>query len=388
MTKASNESTRPVSSQASRKTRLHIFLGAGGVGKTTLSASLAIHLAFQGRKVGLLSIDPAKRLKTALGAGDIDESGQIFWQKGHDNKLCSKEQNNHGQLRAAILSLPDSLKRWIRDEGLEGDHEETLFSHPLFQTVAEKIASATETLAPIRMAEWTEQFQDTDDLIIDTAPGIHAVDFLIRPERLLAFFDSKILEWLKWFAGGDEESAGFIQKMVRGGAKQILKALGKVGGENILLSLGELLLMMDKVMFRMVDRLEEARQWIRHESTDIVIVCSPRDDAISVARELSKILTENGMNQSRILLNRSIPESFFDDQEVTGLYQTTEFPADNFENLFRHYLQSAHSIRKSIMARLGETKVTEVPVLSGLEEAGDLRLEELDRLGRSVRSSV
>lgn len=357
------------------KTRLHIFLGAGGVGKTTLSASLAIHLAFQGRRVGLLSIDPAKRLKTALGADHIDESGQIFW----------KSETGDGELRAAVLSLPDSLRRWIRDEGLEGDHEQRLFEHPLFQTVAEKIASATETLAPIRMAEWIEQFPDTDDLIIDTAPGLHAVDFLIRPERLLAFFDSKILEWLKWFAGGDEANAGFMQRIFRSGAKGILQALGKVGGENILLSLGELLLMMDRVMFRMVDRLEEARRWIRDPATDVVLVCSPRDDAVSVAAELARILSDNDMKDSRIVLNRSISEAFFADEQVRSLFAKTNFPAADFDALFCQYLQSASTIRESVMKRLGENTVTELPVLAGLEQAGELRLEELDRLGSRLR---
>jgi anion-transporting ArsA/GET3 family ATPase len=352
------------------KTRLHIFLGAGGVGKTTLSASLAIHLAFQGRRVGLLSIDPARRLKTALGAPHIDESGQIFW----------KSNTGEGELRAAVLSLPDSLRRWIRDEGLGGDHEQRLFEHPLFQTVAEKIASATETLAPIRMAEWIEQYPDTDDLIIDTAPGLHAVDFLIRPERLLAFFDSRILEWLQWFAG-KEENTGLIQRVFRSGAKSILHALGRVGGENILLSLGELLLMMDRVMLRMVDRLEEARAWIRDPQTDIVLVCSPRDDAVAVASELARILSVNGIRDSRIILNRSIPESFFADKEVQSLFATADFPASDFDALFCQYLQSAAKIQESVMQRIGDHVVTELPVLAGLEQAGELRLEELERMG-------
>ncbi|MBW7857577.1 MAG: hypothetical protein H3C43_04620 [Leptonema sp. (in: Bacteria)] len=357
---------------------LHIFLGAGGVGKTTLSASLAIHLAFQGRKVGLLSIDPAKRLKTALGADNIDESGQIFW----------RSKQNQGELRAAVLSLPDSLRRWISDEGLDNSQ---LFEHPLYVTVAEKIASATETLAPIRMAEWIEQYPDTDDLIIDTAPGLHAVDFLIRPDRLLAFFDSKIIEWLKWFAGGEDEDSGLIQKIVRGGAKGILNALGKVGGENILLALGELILMMDKVIFRMVDRLEEARHWIRDNATDIAVICSLRHDSVSVAAELARILTENQLPNCRILLNRSIPESFFANNQVKSLFpEPTTFNSnmfDDFESLYQKYLESSAYIRQSIVSEL-PTNITELPVFAGLEQVGELRLEELDRLGSLVNQTT
>lgn len=173
------------------KPNLHIFLGAGGVGKTTLSASYALYLANKGKRTGLLSIDPAKRLKTALKIDSVEENGKIYW----------KSPEHQGYLRIAVLNLPDSLKRWIVDEGLPAEHQRQLFQHPLYTTIADKVASAVETLAPIRMAEWIEQYPDTEELIIDTAPGIHAVDFILKPERLLAFFDSKILQWIKWFTG-------------------------------------------------------------------------------------------------------------------------------------------------------------------------------------------
>ncbi|MDD9950026.1 MAG: hypothetical protein OXT67_00530, partial [Zetaproteobacteria bacterium] len=47
--------------------KLVIFVGAGGVGKTSCSIAWAIHAARQGKKGALLSIDPAKRMAAALG---------------------------------------------------------------------------------------------------------------------------------------------------------------------------------------------------------------------------------------------------------------------------------------------------------------------------------
>ena len=49
----------------SKETRLLPIVGSGGVGKTTLSAAIALHLAQQGNQVALITIDPALRLANA-----------------------------------------------------------------------------------------------------------------------------------------------------------------------------------------------------------------------------------------------------------------------------------------------------------------------------------
>ena len=47
--------------------RVIVTLGAGGVGKTTTSAALALGLAMAGQRVAVVTIDPARRLASALG---------------------------------------------------------------------------------------------------------------------------------------------------------------------------------------------------------------------------------------------------------------------------------------------------------------------------------
>ncbi|MFN3605008.1 MAG: ArsA family ATPase [Leptonema sp. (in: bacteria)] len=352
------------------KPNLHIFLGAGGVGKTTLSASYALYLAKKGKKTGLLSIDPAKRLKTALKLESIEENGKIYWQN----------PENLGYLRIAVLNLPDSLKRWISDEGLPEEHKKQLFEHPIYTTVAEKVASAVETLAPIRMAEWLEQYSDTEDLIIDTAPGIHAVDFIVKPERLLAFFDSKILQWLKWFTGetkwvwknGKKEilqDQNLIQKIIRGSAKLILTSLGKAGGENILLSLGEFILLMDQVFYKMVERLEKARNWIRQGNVKFYFVFSLREDSLSLILELRRVLENLNLNNSIYILNRSLLDEFLDFVYVKEFLNKE--PTNDWEALIKKYIMSFPFLKKEIYHKLklnGIHQIREIPLTAKIEE--------------------
>ncbi|MCS7205066.1 MAG: hypothetical protein NZ853_05170 [Leptospiraceae bacterium] len=376
-----------------KKPKLHIFLGAGGVGKTTLSASFSLYLASIGRKVGLLSIDPAKRLRTALNFDNISEKGSLFW----------KNDENGGEIRVAILNLPDSLKRWIQDEGLTIEHQKQLFEHPLYQTLAEKIASAVETLAPIRMAEWIEQYPETEDLVIDTAPGIHAIDFILRPERLLAFFDSKILQWIKWF-GGEEKyiwvngkkqvisEKNFFQKLLRMSAKSILSALGKAGGENILLSLAELILLMDQIFYKMVNRLQEARDWIKNENTSVYFVFSSREDSVAIVLEIYQILQTLFKHKSFFIFNQTIPELLYQSQEWKDFISQNEVQ-NKIDILLRTYLENYPKIKQSIYEKLHENSIEkqtiiEVPLWSSIETQDNLKIKDLIQLGSLMKPSI
>ncbi len=48
-----------------------LVTGAGGVGKTTVSAALGVSLARQGLETLVITVDPAKRLADALGVQNL-----------------------------------------------------------------------------------------------------------------------------------------------------------------------------------------------------------------------------------------------------------------------------------------------------------------------------
>ena len=55
-----------------RSIRVVVCCGAGGVGKTTTAAALALRAAERGRNVVVLTIDPARRLAQSLGLTELD----------------------------------------------------------------------------------------------------------------------------------------------------------------------------------------------------------------------------------------------------------------------------------------------------------------------------
>lgn len=351
-------------------TKLYIFLGAGGVGKTTLSAGFACHLALQGSSTGLLSIDPAKRLKTALQTeGELLESG---------SKIEHSEMK--GELIAAMLVVSESLKRWILESIEDGNVQDEIFEHPLYQAVADRIAGASEALAAVRIAEWMEAYPDTEHLIIDTAPGIHALDFVIKPEKLLAFLDSKIIEWLKWFS--HPEKGNWIQKVVRGGTMQVLHSLGKAGGQGVLTGVGELLLMLDQTILKMIDRISYTRQWIASEDTSIYLVTALRDDALAVSNELENRLKTAGLQNFNTVINRTVPDGLIKNEALLQRINTASKQTGN-EQAFASWMQSMIKMKEKILAK---ELCIEIPVLPELERSPGLT--DLASAGSYISSAL
>ncbi|WP_161597703.1 ArsA family ATPase [Fluviispira multicolorata] len=359
--------------------KLHVFLGAGGVGKTTLSASFALSLANSGKKVGLLSIDPAKRLQSALGVNNLSERGVLI-------PLANK---GVGELRAAVLQIGESLSRWVEEKGLPTDKQEKLFENPYFSALAEKMASASDTLAAIRIAEWVEQYPDVEELVIDTAPGIHAIDFISKPEKIMAFLDGKLVEWLKWFVGGAQEKQSFFARALKTGARKVLDGLALVGGRSFLINFGEFLTMLDDVFLTAIVRLKYSQKWLQHSSTQIILVCSIRDDAVFVTKELGRILKSMGINPSLALINRAFPAHLKDEIAFQDFISKNEFLIES-EKLLSNYLSSYIMTQQNIYNQLINYAdlVIEIPISAGLDTEQELRLSDLSSLGDIIRTEA
>ena len=358
--------------------KLHIFLGAGGVGKTTLSASFALSLAGSGKKVGLISIDPAKRLQSALGVGHISESGTLI-----------PINNKNGELRAAILNIGESLTRWVDEKGMSPEKREKLFKNPYFSALSSKMASAVDTLAAIRIAEWLDQYPDTEELVIDTAPGIHAIDFIAKPEKVSSFLDSKIIDWIKWFVGGAHEKQNFVARAFKSGARKILDGLALVGGKSFIINFGEFLIMLDEVFITALKRLEYSQKWLKHKSTNIIIVTSIREDAIFVARELIRVLNNLGIFPRASIINRTFPVNLKNEEYLKIFMNKTDFINLN-ENLFANYLASYSDKQLKVYKQLScsNLSIIEIPVAASLDSEQELRLPDLSSLGDIIRLKI
>lgn len=154
--------------------RISIYVGTGGVGKTSVTAASALAAAMAGERTLVLTIDPARRLRTSLGL-EADASGNILQQKVNLSSIASCR----GELYAAMLDVASSLNRAVRLHSSPKQADEIL-AHPIYQVLLQSLAGMQELMAVERLNQAIEE--GFESIYVDTAPSRHALEFVDKPE--------------------------------------------------------------------------------------------------------------------------------------------------------------------------------------------------------------
>lgn len=347
--------------------RLHVMLGAGGVGKTTLAAAYALAMAqAPNRRVGLLGIDPSRRLKDALGISLADVDARV---------PCS------GSLRAAILDPSESVRRWATEACPDAVARERLFGNPFFSALADRLATATDIFAAARISEWMEHDPELTDLVIDTAPGLNAIEFLTRPERVAAFLGGRLVGWLRWLARTPRGASQATR--VGRGTRRIFGGLVRIAGSQVLVQLADFFSLVDVMFARMLARVEATQRWLRDPTTEILVVTSVRDDGAETVVALARALSSAELHLRAVIMNRALPPRV--DAEL-GEIDTAAF-GDEAAAVFR-YVRAYLDIQARVTADISPVapSIVTLPALAGLDT--EKRLEILTSLGSELGDAL
>jgi anion-transporting ArsA/GET3 family ATPase len=149
--------------------KIRIFVGTGGVGKTSVTAASALRSALDGKKSLVLTIDPAWRLRSALGL-----TGTALEQRVGLEAIDGK-----GELWAALLDVPSAMNRMV-EAHVSRDAAREIIAHPVYRLMLTSLAGMNELLAVERIGQ--AMADGFENLFIDTAPSRHAFEFLDKPE--------------------------------------------------------------------------------------------------------------------------------------------------------------------------------------------------------------
>jgi TRC40/GET3/ArsA family transport-energizing ATPase len=257
-----------------------IFVGKGGVGKTTTSSAVALSLAATGRRTLLVTVDPAKRLKDALGI-----------EIGHNPKEVRP------QLWAMMLDPEKVIEEYLR----ESQPDRNLTQHPMYRYITNYMPGINELIAIGKLLEFRKE-KDFDTIVIDTAPTGHALSFLTTPMAVRDIFKENTL--LKWAVRG--------YTLYRRVAKSGRLLVGLFGDKEKIPEAPDIDF---EELFDKISRdVGEIHALLAdHERTTLSIVTLPEKLPIEETVDLHRVITERlGIHVGYIIVNKMQPDALGD----------------------------------------------------------------------------
>lgn len=278
------------------KQELLICCGAGGVGKTTVSAALAIKASLLGKKVVVLTIDPAKRLADSLGLRALDTEEREI-SKGQFEKFGLEPK---GKLFALMLDTKRTFDKIVERYAPNEESKKSILNNPLYQHLSNMIAGSQEYMAMEKVFELYEK-KKYDLLILDTPPTQHALDFLDAPQKMTRAVTESMLKWLlkpSLFLGRTS------LKILGKGMGRIFKTFDKVIGLEFLKDLSTMLISTAGLLEGFKERAVEVSKLLRSEKTSFLLVTSPLAPTVSEAIFFHQKILEYKLPFAGFIVNR------------------------------------------------------------------------------------
>ena len=272
--------------------RIVVCAGAGGVGKTTTSASIALGMAARGLKVAVLTIDPAKRLANSLGLPEL----------GNEERMVDPERFEEaglevrGELWAMMLDAKRTWDEVIERHASDDKTRDAVLGNRIYQELSNAVAGSTEYMAMEKLYELHHEGR-YDLLVLDTPPTRNALDFLDAPERLSRFVDSRSLQFFL--------RPGRLGLRVFGRGSGILfSVLKRVTGVDLLSDLSEFFASFGDMAQGIGERAERVGELLAARESTFLLVTSPQRDAIDESVFFRRRLREAKLPFGGAVVNR------------------------------------------------------------------------------------
>jgi anion-transporting ArsA/GET3 family ATPase len=276
--------------------RLLVCLGPGGVGKTTLSAALALSAAMAGRQVDVMTVDPAPRLLDALGldVGDAADPREVPL-----SGIRGQPAPRTGRLRALRLDPKRTFDAIIARHASSAAAADAILQNRIYRNLSQALAGVGDYMAMERLLELSDE-PATDLVVLDTPPAREAIDFLDAPRRLVDLLNSRAITLL---GGGMRRGLGVVDLA----ARAVLAAFDRLTGLHLLGDVQAFVRSFDGMYAGFAERAERARALLLAPGTAVAVITTAEPERTAQAREFIAELDAAGITTRAVIVNRTLP---------------------------------------------------------------------------------
>ena len=269
-------------------TRTLLVTGGGGVGKTTVAAAIGVRAARSGLRTLVVTVDPARRLASALGVEEL----------GNEPQPHAEEPN----LWAAMLDATASW-RAVAMRHAEPDVATRLADNEFFRAASEHFP-ASQSYAAADQAATFVQAKAWDLVVVDTPPSGGGIDFFTAPAQMADLVGGRLLRWI---TGGPLPGRRVFFNLA---ARPMLRIADTILGSDLLERVAEFLLDLRTTYDGVSRRGREIEGVLRSASILVVTTSDPAPvrEAIRFYRELPGLASI----PVAVLFNRILPPSWAD----------------------------------------------------------------------------
>jgi len=288
-------------------TSIIVCCGAGGVGKTTASAAIALRAAERGRKVVVLTIDPARRLAQSMGVGRLDNTPRpvpgTFDGSGSrraSGATASGGSTEGGSLDAMMLDMKRTFDDVVEGQA-SAEKAQQILANPFYQALSSSFAGTQEYMAMEKLGQLYRDARRTgrwDLIVVDTPPSRSALDFLDAPERLSSFLDGRFIRLMLAPAKGPA-------RMMTAGFGVVTGALTKILGAQVLRDMQTFVAASDTLFGGFRQRAQKTFELLQAPETAFLVVAAPEPDALREAAYFVERLGEENMPLAGLIVNRA-----------------------------------------------------------------------------------
>jgi anion-transporting ArsA/GET3 family ATPase len=338
--------------------RVCVCGGAGGVGKTTTSAAIALGMAALGAKVAVVTIDPAKRLANALGLEQLENDPR----RVEPERLATDRLEIRGELWAMMLDPKRTFDELIERIAPDASRAAEIKANRVYRELSTAVSGSQEFTAIAKLYDLDREGH-FDLLVLDTPPSRNALDFLDAPGRLTSFLEGRALKAFM-------RPTGVGMRVLGRGAAPLLAGLRRVTGVDLLTDLSTFFQLLGDMTDDFSRRAAQVEQMLKADTTAFLLVTSAQRESIDEAIWFRRTLEQGGLPFAGVVVNR-VHHDLLGESEADDLAaalgpelraELAERVAQNFDDYHVLARRDDRNIAR-LHAELGDRPLLQVPHL-------------------------